>query len=174
MRLLADLNAAYEQRIDMRWKQVMKTLERFDYFYLWMDDMEDLPFPRWWLHGPTEEFDLSTWITKNRVVSESGVPGAHDTDIMQRSSDFPTLRENVAAVLQEIKKLSAGMDDQMSHTHDFLAAASEDLARSSREWAAAHSAIRAQAGMSTMNLPLTMQFAEDGGQTGGSGVHMGE
>ncbi|KZV60286.1 hypothetical protein PENSPDRAFT_694394 [Peniophora sp. CONT] len=152
MRLLSDLNAAYEQKIDMRWKDVMKTLERFDYLHRWVEDLEDLPFPRWWEDVPVEECDLSTWLTEQNRSS---------------TLDFAMLQGEVTAVLNEIEKVSGGMEDQMYHTHGFLAAASEDLARSSREWAAAHSAIRAQAGMSAMDLPLTTQFTEGRMQQGG-------
>ncbi|KZV59637.1 hypothetical protein PENSPDRAFT_672215 [Peniophora sp. CONT] len=155
MRLLEDLNSAYEQRIDMRWKQVMKTLDRFDLLYSWMEDIEPLPFPRWWEDRPIREWDLSTYIAEK---SNSF------------SLDFDLLRDEVCAVLESIEQLSGGIEDQMSFTHDFLAAAGEDLARSSREWASVHSAIRSQAGMATMDLPLKLHFNENrgSGEAGGS------
>lgn len=60
--------------------------------------------------------------------------------------------------MAEVCELSQSAEDQMQHTHEYLAAAAEDLQVSSLDWAASHSAVRSQAGMSAMGLPLTTRF----------------
>lgn len=60
--------------------------------------------------------------------------------------------------MAELTGVSQSIEDNMQHTHEYLAAAAEDLQASSRDWAAAHSAVRSQAGLATMGLPLTTRF----------------
>ena len=50
------------------------------------------------------------------------------------------------------------LEDQTDLTHRYWSAAAEDVAESSRDWAAIHSAIRSRAGMKEMGVPLKFTF----------------
>lgn len=68
------------------------------------------------------------------------------------------LEGDVGALVQKVQSASQVVENLMDFAHGYWAAAAEDVASSSRDWAAIHAAVRTQAGLRSAGLPLTTQF----------------
>ena len=64
----------------------------------------------------------------------------------------------VAAVENEMDKIFAFLDRQTEFAHRYWSASAEDVAASSRDWAAIHSAIRSRIGMQYSGVPSVSDF----------------
>lgn len=58
----------------------------------------------------------------------------------------------------QVSRVSSEIEAQTEFAHQYWAAAAEDIASSSRDWAAVHSGVRTQAGMQAAGLPLNTSF----------------
>ena len=70
------------------------------------------------------------------------------------------LQIRVAQLMEGIGSVGEALESQADFAHQYWSAAAEDIAESSRDWAAIHAAIRSRAGMKAMGIPLTTKFVD--------------
>lgn len=66
---------------------------------------------------------------------------------LQEHPELAVLAGEVGSLLVKVAQVSSGIEGQMDVAHDYWSAAAEDVASSSRDWAAIHSGVRTQRGM---------------------------
>lgn len=62
--------------------------------------------------------------------------------------------------MQKAQVAAHAVEDLMDFAHGYWSAAAEDVASSSRDWAAIHAGVRTQAGLRAAGLPLTTRFSQ--------------
>ncbi|KZV59050.1 hypothetical protein PENSPDRAFT_695494 [Peniophora sp. CONT] len=124
-----------------------------DYYLKYKRHIHDDPrlcFPLWWEQRPYEEFNLSVWIKEN--LSEGRHP---EIDVLQREID---------GVLGNATRLSEGIEAQKEFADQFWAAASDEVASSSRDWSSVHAGVQTQ---------YSIKWEDAGSGTGVTGNNAG-
>ncbi|KZV59056.1 hypothetical protein PENSPDRAFT_695487 [Peniophora sp. CONT] len=106
-----------------------------DYYLKYKRHIRDDPrlcFPAWWEQRPYEEFNLSMWIKENLAE------GVYLHPVIE------FLQKEVDGVLERAEKLSEGIEAQKEFADQFWAAASDEVASSSRDWSSVHAGVQTQ------------------------------